>query len=788
MNSFSNKIQDYAVLTLLGRGGFASVYKSRCLKTGIEVAIKMIDKKLMQDAGMVDRVLQEVEIHSRLKHPSILELYTAFEDANYVYLVLELCHNGELQQYLKKNTEYNVLTEDEARVVMQQVVEGLQYLHRHNILHRDMSLSNLLLTKDRQIKIADFGLATKLASPEEKHMTMCGTPNFISPEVASRGSHGLEADVWGLGCLLYSLLVGRPPFDSEAVKSTLTRVVMASYEMPAHLSSEAKDLIHRLLQKNPKDRIDLMIMLDHPFMKKQGMMLGGMTSHLTQDSGIMTMSSRRNSALSSGMQVDVQTRRTNSDCLNYGLFHGNNAHSANQNDYYQQKYSSADALWQSDQQRGTSGGGLLSQIQSQASSYLQQQNMMNVYGHPTDPGGGNDHQMLLPPSISSSSKPTYSRNFNDEAPTRFLQENRAFGSFANVAPVVSNKRKQKEGPIKLSSHRLVPTHHQTKNAILSILDGGEICLQFIKKQLGYSKEMVFEVCRISPDGERIIIYEPNGGRGVPPATTPPELPPQGTDQIFSFDGLPKKHWKKYIYAYQFVEVIRGKTPKVTYYTDKAKCILMDNLIDFQASFYEGGKVTWSANDELTLIDSSGASRKVQGVEQCRYLPSGLELMWTHARDSRNHCILLEQTLSKIPGPCNFPIVVGRKPSGKENQHVAQSVVPSFTMSMSNSTVPTSTQTSAAGCDNKVVNIPDVGTAVRLPEGQVRVNFPDGSQLGFDGKHAPQYVYPDGRMFNCTETVCIPSHVLEKLQLIPKVMKYMSASSNGNNNYKVRSIR
>lgn len=97
---------------------------------------------------------------------------------------------------------------------------------------------------------------------------MCGTPNFISPEVASRGSHGLEADVWGLGCLLYTLLVGSPPFDTQAVKSTLTRVVMANYKLPSYLSAEAKDLINSLLQKNPKDRIRLEQILDHPFIKR----------------------------------------------------------------------------------------------------------------------------------------------------------------------------------------------------------------------------------------------------------------------------------------------------------------------------------------------------------------------------------------------------------------------------------------------------------------------------------------------------------------------------------------
>ena len=89
-------------------------------------------------------------------------------------------------------------------------------MHSHGILHRDLSLGNLLLTKNMDVKIADFGLATKLKIPSEKHYTMCGTPNYISPEIATHGPHGLESDVWSLGCMLYTFLVGKPPFDVSA--------------------------------------------------------------------------------------------------------------------------------------------------------------------------------------------------------------------------------------------------------------------------------------------------------------------------------------------------------------------------------------------------------------------------------------------------------------------------------------------------------------------------------------------------------------------------------------------
>lgn len=154
------------------------------------------------------------------------------------------------------------------RHFMHQIITGMLYLHSHGILHRDLTLSNLLLTNDMNIKIADFGLATQLRMPHEKHYTMCGTPNYISPEIATRSAHGLESDVWSLGCMFYTLLVGKPPFDTDTVKNTLNKVVLADYEMPAFLSREAQDLIYKLLRKNPADRLSLSSVLDHPFVSK----------------------------------------------------------------------------------------------------------------------------------------------------------------------------------------------------------------------------------------------------------------------------------------------------------------------------------------------------------------------------------------------------------------------------------------------------------------------------------------------------------------------------------------
>ncbi|XP_022412651.1 serine/threonine-protein kinase PLK4 isoform X2 [Delphinapterus leucas] len=263
----------------------------------------------MYKAGMVQRVQSEVKIHCQLKHPSILELYNYFEDNNYVYLVLEMCHNGEMNRYLKNRRK--PFSENEARHFMHQIITGMLYLHSHGILHRDLTLSNLLLTHNMNIKIADFGLATQLKMPHEKHYTLCGTPNYISPEIATRSAHGLESDIWSLGCMFYTLIIGRPPFDTDTIKNTLNKVVLADYEMPTFLSREAKDLIHQLLRRNPADRLSLSSVLDHPFMSRNSSTkskdLGTVEDSI--DSGHATISTAITASSSTSMSGSLFDRR-----------------------------------------------------------------------------------------------------------------------------------------------------------------------------------------------------------------------------------------------------------------------------------------------------------------------------------------------------------------------------------------------------------------------------------------------------------------------------------------------
>ncbi len=142
-------------------------------------------------------------------------------------------------------------------------------MHQEKVIHRDLKLGNLFLNDQMQVKVGDFGLATKVVFDGEKKRTICGTPNYIAPEVlSSRTGHSYEVDLWSIGVILYTILIGRPPFETSNVKTTYKRIRMNSYSFPEHIpiNPQGKDLISKLLRSDPKKRISLQGVLDHEFL------------------------------------------------------------------------------------------------------------------------------------------------------------------------------------------------------------------------------------------------------------------------------------------------------------------------------------------------------------------------------------------------------------------------------------------------------------------------------------------------------------------------------------------
>lgn len=248
---------------LLGKGGFARCYELLSLSNNKVYAGKIISKTRISKPHQKTKILREVELQQDLKHRNVVEFHSYFEDDINVYIILENCSRKSLVHVLKHR---KCLTEPEVRYYMQQLVEGVQYVHNRQIIHRDLKLGNMLLNENMDLKLADFGLATRVDFEGEMKMTVCGTPNYIAPEVLQKKGHSFEADIWAVGCTMYALLVGRPPFETTTLKETYLRITENTYKVPSHISGPAHNLIRRCLNSNPQLRPGLRdIMADEFF-------------------------------------------------------------------------------------------------------------------------------------------------------------------------------------------------------------------------------------------------------------------------------------------------------------------------------------------------------------------------------------------------------------------------------------------------------------------------------------------------------------------------------------------
>ena len=160
----------------------------------------------------------EIKIHKSLDHPNIVRFQECFEDDDNVYMTLELCHNGSLMDMLRRRRRF---TEPEARFFMVQLIGACHYMHTHQVIHRDLKLGNIFLDQNMNVKVGDFGLAALIETPGERKKTICGTPNYIAPEVLfdNVNGHSFEVDTWSIGVILYTLVIGRPPFQTKDVKA-----------------------------------------------------------------------------------------------------------------------------------------------------------------------------------------------------------------------------------------------------------------------------------------------------------------------------------------------------------------------------------------------------------------------------------------------------------------------------------------------------------------------------------------------------------------------------------------
>lgn len=146
------------------------------------------------------------------------------------------------------------ITEYECRYYIYQIIQGVKYLHDARIIHRDLKLGNLFLNDMLHVKIGDFGLATRIEYEGERKKTLCGTPNYIAPEILTKKGHSYEVDIWSIGCVMYTLLVGQPPFETKTLKDTYSKIKKCEYRVPSYLRKSAAAMVISMLQSDPDKR------------------------------------------------------------------------------------------------------------------------------------------------------------------------------------------------------------------------------------------------------------------------------------------------------------------------------------------------------------------------------------------------------------------------------------------------------------------------------------------------------------------------------------------------------
>uniref|UniRef100_A0A3B5QDB3 protein kinase C n=1 Tax=Xiphophorus maculatus TaxID=8083 RepID=A0A3B5QDB3_XIPMA len=247
-------LQDFKLIAVLGRGHFGKVLLSEYKKTGSQYAIKALKKGDIVARDEVESLMCEKRIFETVNishHPFLVNLFACFQTPEHVCFVMEYTAGGDLMMHIHAD----VFSEPRAAFYSACVVLGLQFLHDHKIVYRDLKLDNLLLDIEGFVKIADFGLCKEGMGYGDRTSTFCGTPEFLAPEVLTDTSYTRAVDWWGLGVLVYEMLVGESPFPGDDEEEVFDSIVNDEVRYPRFLSTEAIGIMRRLLRRNPERRL-----------------------------------------------------------------------------------------------------------------------------------------------------------------------------------------------------------------------------------------------------------------------------------------------------------------------------------------------------------------------------------------------------------------------------------------------------------------------------------------------------------------------------------------------------
>uniref|UniRef100_A0A8C1MT06 3-phosphoinositide-dependent protein kinase 1 n=1 Tax=Cyprinus carpio TaxID=7962 RepID=A0A8C1MT06_CYPCA len=250
----SRKKEDFSFGKILGEGSFSTVVLAKELATGKEYAMKILEKNHIRKENKAHYVIREKDILSSIDHPFFVKLYFTFQDSHKLYFALSYAKNGELLRYIRKIGSFD---ETCTRFYTAEIVCALEYLHAMGIIHRDLKPENILLSEEMHIQITDFGTAKQLSmdSAQTRANSFVGTAQYVSPELLTEKSACKSSDLWALGCIIYQLVAGLPPFRAGNEYLIFQKIIKLEYEFPEKFFTKAKDLVQRLLSLDPRKRL-----------------------------------------------------------------------------------------------------------------------------------------------------------------------------------------------------------------------------------------------------------------------------------------------------------------------------------------------------------------------------------------------------------------------------------------------------------------------------------------------------------------------------------------------------
>lgn len=251
-SSIENRLENYELLTTVGTGTFGRVIVARHRQNKTFYALKVMSIAEVLRLKQTEHVKNEKEILMQISHPFIISLHWTYHNDKFLYMLLDYVCGGELFSYLRNAVKFS---NDTAIFYAAEIVSALEYLHSQSIIYRDLKPENLLLDRDGHIRLCDFGFAKKVY---DRTWTLCGTPEYLAPEIIVGKGHHKAVDYWALGILIYEMLVGYPPFYDENPFQIYQKILAAKIDWPRHIDLVAKDLIRKLLATDRTKRLGTM--------------------------------------------------------------------------------------------------------------------------------------------------------------------------------------------------------------------------------------------------------------------------------------------------------------------------------------------------------------------------------------------------------------------------------------------------------------------------------------------------------------------------------------------------